>query len=218
MKVIAQESNRVTILFPLEEVLPLEGLNGPDVIVGVQQRYGFLKVPDAAMTKEEASKNGYKFGTGHYLLKEKKNGILEFAVYSDGIVAEAKNSEIGEAFLDDAIKFFQSEFGFRKFITKPRTYFYNQMVAEFEKPLKKLISSFDGISGAIAKYAEIELPIEFARLDIQVDNLGVKGPAPKFILERRANAAFELERYYSSAPLRSEDHVAVLKNIEDVLS
>jgi len=47
MRVISQESCRVTILFPLEEVIPHEGLNGPEAIAQIQKRYEFLKTPEA---------------------------------------------------------------------------------------------------------------------------------------------------------------------------
>jgi hypothetical protein len=215
MKIISQDSCRVTILFPLEEVVPLEGMNGPEAINKIQQRYEFLKTPDPAMTREEIGKVGYKFGTGQIVMNGKKSTIIEFAIYNDGIVADAKNSEIGETFLDDIIKFMQSEFVFRPFTTQPTRYFWNQMVVEFERPLERLLHSFNKISAAISRFLRPEMSMHFARIDFQ----GEKTPtpasvAPKFILERRAGIPFDKERYYSSAPIRTGEHITVLEEIE----
>lgn len=215
MKIISQDICRVTVLFPLEEIVPLEGINGPEAIAKIQQRYEFLKTPDPAIGREDAAKNGYKFGTGQISLNGKKSIVVEFAIYTDGIVADAKNSEIAEKFLDDIILFMQNEFGFRQFTTEPTRHFWNQAVIEFERPLEGLFPSFDNVSGAISRFLGAGTLMRFARLDLQ----GEKGPTPnsappKFVLERRAGIPFDRERYYSSAPLRTEDHVAVLEEIE----
>ncbi len=215
MKVISQESCRVTILFPLEEVIPLEGMNGPEAITKIQQRYEFLKAPDPAMTREDAIKTGYKFGTGQIPENRKKSIITEFAIYNDGIVADAKNSEIAEAFLRDIIHFMQSEFEFREFTTEPKTHFWNQLVVEFEKPLGRLFPSLGRISGAISRHLGDDVSLNLARFDLQTEMpVADGGPAPKFILERRVGIPFKNERYHSSAPIRTKDHVAVLEEIE----
>lgn len=218
MKIISQESCRVTILFPLEEIIPLDGVNGPEVIAKIQQRYEFLKVPDPAMTREEANKIGYKFGTGQIPLKGRKSVVVEFAIYTDGIVADAKNSEIAETFLRDVMKFMRSEFEFREFTTEPKTHFWNQLVVEFEKPLNGLFPSISKISEAICRHLGTEMTMNLARFDLQLEERVTKdSPPPKFILERRIGAPFKNERYYSSAPIRTESHVAVLEEIERLI-
>lgn len=219
MKIISQDSCRVTILFPLEEVIPLGGMNGPEAISKIQQRYEFLKTPDPGMTREEAAKAGYKFGTGQIPLKGKKNVVVEFAIYTDGIVADARNSETAEIFLDDVIHYMQSEFEFRQFNTEPKKYFWNQLIVEFEKPLGKLFPSLEKISGAISRYLNIDTSMNLARFDLQAEKGAADstGPSPKLVLERRIGVPFKNERYYSSAPLRTRDHVAVLEEIERLI-
>ena len=191
-------------------------MNGPEAIVKIQQRYEFLKAPDPAMSREEATKAGYKFGTGQISLNGKKSIVVEFAIYTDGIVADARNSEIAETFLEDVIKFMQSEFEFRQFTTEPRRFFWNQLVVEFEAPLEKLFPSLDTISGALSRYLSLDQAMSIGRLDLQTEKGAVAGtgPSPKFILERRIGIPFKRERYYSSAPTRTDEHVAVLEEIE----
>jgi|GEM_PF-1947357 len=220
MKIISQDSCRVTILFPLEEVIPLDGMNGPTAIAKIQQRYEFLKTPDPAMTREEATKAGYKFGTGQFPLKGKKSVIVEFAIYADGIVADARNSEIAETFLDDIIHFMQSEFEFRQFTTEPKRYFWNQIVVEFEKPIERLFPSFEKISGIISRYLNSDMSMSLARFDLQAEK-GLQadaGPSPKFILERRVGIPYKNERYYSSAPIKTDEHITLLEEIERLIA
>lgn len=222
MKIISYESSRVTILFPLEEVLPLSGVNGPAIFTEIQNRYGFLKAPDPAISREEATKVGYKFGIGQISSHAKINAVAEFSIYTDGIVAEAKTSEIAEAFLEDIIRFLQSDLKFRPFSSKPKRFFYSQMVVEFEKPLAQLLHSFEKISDAISRHLtqqfELYVPMSFARLDFQAEKSLVPEPTPKFIIERRAGISFDRERYYSSAPMRTADHTAVLQEIESSIA
>jgi hypothetical protein len=57
--------------------------------------------------------------------------------------------------------------------------------------------------------------MSFARLDIQAEKgITANGPPPKFILERRAGIPFDKERYYSSAPIKTQDHITLLEEIE----
>jgi len=218
MKIVAQESARITVLFPLEEVVPLSGFNGLEAINKIQQRYEFLKVPDPGVSREEIAKTGYKFGTGQIQLNGTKGVIVQLGIFSDGISADAQDSEIAEKFLIDIIRYLQSDFSFRPFATEPRWFFHNQMVVEFKNSPAGLIASFGKISDAISKYLDrnykTHVPMSFFRLDLQVDKNIVPEPAPKFILERRVGIAFEKERYYSSAPLRTVDHIALLEEIE----
>jgi hypothetical protein len=218
MKIISQDSCRVTILFPLEEVVPLGGINGPEALGKIQRRYEFLKTPDPTMTREDVVKQGYKFSTGQIILSGKKTVVIEFAIYNDGIVADARNSEIAEAFLDDIIQFMQTEFEFRKFSSEPRRYFHNQLVVEFEKPLGRLIPTFDKISRTISQFLGPDDAMNFARIDFQADKTGKSAVPPKLVIERRLGISFDKERYFSSAPIRTQEHVAVLEELERSIS
>jgi hypothetical protein len=92
------------------------------------------------------------------------------------------------------------------------------MVVEFQKSPAGLIPSIEKISDALARYLDpiykTHVPLEFFRIDLQVEKNIVPEPTPKFILERRLNISFDKERYYSSAPLRTAAHTSVLQEIE----
>jgi len=224
MRVIAFETCRVTALFPFEEVTPLGGVSDLDVVEKIKSRYHFVKGPE--LTSEEIAKNGYKFETGKFSFESSSVRITDFAVYRDGIVINAAKTDVAEAFLDDVTAYMQKEFSFREFSTQPRRYFQSHIIVEFDQPLPKLITAFEGLSSAIseplAEIYETKIPISFGRVDFTADKtkLSVRSPATvhPFVIERRVNVPFEKERYFCSAPLRTNTHLAVLERIETTLN
>jgi hypothetical protein len=221
MKIIAYETCRVTMLFPLEEIVPLGGANDPEIIAKIQARYHFARGPD--LKSEEIAKNGYKFESGHFTHGVAIARIVDFALYRDGVVINGIETSGVEAFLDDIIGFMKRDFSFRDFITTPRRYFQSQVIVEFARSPARLIHSFDKISKAISSplnaIYDLDLPVDFARLDFEVDKLTTHAPAAiqRFIIERRAGISFDKERYFCAAPMRTLDHVAVLKQIEELI-
>jgi hypothetical protein len=222
MEVIAYESCKVVMLFPLEEVVPLGGVSDPDVVAKVQERYRFTKVPD--LKTEEIAKNGYKFELGSFQFRGTNVRIADLALYRDGIVVNAVKTDATEAFLDDIISFMQKEFLFRDFITKPRKYFQSHIVVEFDRSPAKLIRSFEkiikSISERLRETYSIEIAMDLMRLDLDFDR--TKSDAPnliqKVVVERRVGVPFDKHRYFCAAPLRTADHEALLKEIEGLLS
>lgn len=221
MRIIANESSRVTILFPFEEIAPLGGASTRDIVEAMKQRYEFLNTPDLSTAREELVKTGYKFQTGQFEHEGKKANILDFAVYTDGIVANAATMESAEAFLDNVIRLMRVEFGFRDFSTKPQRYFLSNLIVEFDRPLANLLSQFDKISNAILQRIEqtyqINTPMNFARIDFEIDKTLIKSTIARFNIDRRFGIPFDKERYFSGAPLRTSDHIAVLEEIEKLI-
>jgi hypothetical protein len=218
MKVIAYETCKVVMLFPLEEVVPLGGASDPDIVAKIRDRYRFTNSPD--LKSEEIAKNGLKFEMGNFQFEKANVRITDFALYRDGIVVNATKTDAAEVFLDDIVSHMQKEFSFRDFITKPRKYFQSQIVVEFDRSPAKLIESLDKIlkslSKRLAETYEIEIPMEFSRLDLDFDRTINIAPAliQRVVIERRNGVPFDKERYFCAAPLRTADHEALLREIE----
>jgi len=221
MKVISYDSSRLTSLFPFEEVVPLAGANDREIVESIKAKYDFLTGPDLSKS-EEIAKSGYKFENGQFSFNSENFRIANLGIYRDGIVINAQKTDGSEAFLDDLIAFVREEFSFRDFITEPRRYFQSEIVVEFEHSLNDFIRSFEKIVSVISQplkriYA-IDIPLGLARIDFDVDKTRLATTAPaaiqRFIIERRIGVAFEKERFYSAAPMRTPDHVSVLEEIE----
>jgi hypothetical protein len=219
MKVIAYDPAKIVMLFSLEEIVPLGGVGDPEVLAKVQGRYHFAKGPD--LKTEDAAKNGYKFEAGY--LDDGNVRIGDFSLFRDGIVINAPTTEAAETFLDDVIPYMRKEFHFRDFITQPRKYFQSQIVVEFERPLAKLVQSFEKISSLLSKRLmetySLEIPMDFMRLDFDTDRTRnhASNLIQKVIFERRVGVPFDKERYYCAAPLRTSEHEALLRDIESLI-
>jgi hypothetical protein len=223
MRVINYDTSRVTALFPLEEVLPLSGINDRELIEAVTNRYRFLRSPDLA--KDDITKDGYKFASGQFSFQSSIFRINEFSIFRDGLVILAATTDGSEAFIDDLIDFVRRVFSFREFETKPRRFFQSQIVAEFDRSPEKLLKSLSEIVAAISEpLSEIygtEIPMEFARFDFAFDKSRVPNPALSavhgFIMERRVGVPFNKQRFFCAAPMRTKNHIEVLEKIERLI-
>jgi hypothetical protein len=209
------------MLFPFEEIVPLGGASGRDIIEMVKQRYAFLNAPDLSTAREEFLKNGYQFQSGEIEHDGVKANILDFSVYTDGIVVSAATTETAEFFLDSVIRLMQTEFSFRDFSTPPQRYFLSNLVVEFDRPLGNLLSQFETISNVISKRIaqtyKIDVPMNLARIDFEIDKTVIKQTIARFSVERRFGIPFDKERYFSGAPLRTSDHISLLEQIEKTI-
>ncbi|GEC14647.1 hypothetical protein [Nitrobacter winogradskyi] len=223
MKLVAHETCRVTWLFQFEAVHPIDGINDPTFLPMLVARYNFAQVPNVAVTLEEFKQKGFRFGAGHFKSDTHSGAINEFWVYTDGFVAAAQTTDIGQHFLTDLMTWLQTEWSFRE-LTSMRELFLSNVVVDFDRPLDRLLAAYDAISQVVSlKAGELfRTPdkMGFARLDFEFDRTSetLKLPAPRFTLERRANVPFGQERYFTSAPLSTRDHLQVLEAIEKLIS
>jgi hypothetical protein len=224
MKIIAFDSARFTVLFSLEEVSPLDGAGSIDNIDQVALRYKFSKRPDLTLPREELQKVGLKFEHGVYLLNNRAADITAFTIFTDGVVIDASTTDDAEYFWDDICQWLLAERKFRDFVTPPRRRFVSQVIVEFDNPLSELIRQFGVIAQSLGdKLAEIynkRVPMGLARIDLEFDNLAENSAlvVPRFIIERRKNIAFSRERYFCVAPLRTNDHLHILEEIEKTIN
>jgi hypothetical protein len=223
VRIISYEDARVTALFPLEEVVPLER-DGRDNLSQIKTRYEFSRVTDLATTPgEEIEKNGVRLEGGKFSFEGQTAAITSLAIYRDGIVVSANRSEYAEAMIHDLLEFCHAKLGFRRPVTTPRFLFLSQIIVEFEISLANLISKFSAISDLITSelvpiYQNTE-PVNFCRVDFELEKKAIPSgiAAPRFVIERRVNIPVERERYFCGAPLRTASHLRVLEEIEKLL-
>jgi hypothetical protein len=218
LKIVSFDNGRATWLFPLEEFAPAAGSNSTSVISAIAARYGFTQVP-MITTQESMAKNGLPFGMGHFEVNGTRFTVTDFVVYNDGIVAVAEKTEWAEAFLEDVTSWVK-QFGFREISSGIRKLYASTVVVDFETPLSRLLTGYEAISELITSRTVTIMPerkqMQFARLDFEIDRTTLVGQIalPRFALERRAAVSFAQERYFSTAPMHTTDHIAVLEEIE----
>ena len=223
MKLIAVETGRSSLLFPLEEIAPLKSIDSAELIAGIVNRYDFKIFPADDIPREQLDKNGAKFEKGRIKFEGALANILEFTVYNDGMVINSSSTEAASAFIDDLLGYIRSKFGFREFTSKTQRTHVSQVVVEFEKPLAKLVPASEMIIDLVAaetgKIYDSPARMNFARLDFQLETetSNIRYPIPRFFIERRAGTPFSQERYYSSAPMNTRSHLSLLEKIEKTL-
>jgi hypothetical protein len=220
VRVISFDVARVTVLFPVEEVMPLGGMAASDVVNDVVSRYQFAKGPDLGLSREDLQKTGLKFENGHHTFQGQTTPIASFVIFSDGVVIDAGRTDDAEAFWDDLSNWVIKERKFRNFTIVPIRRFVSQIVIEFDKPLSKLINGFESLTRLVSEKLntvyDAKVNLEFGRIDFaSSDQVSLR--MPNFIIERRLNIPFSRERYYCSAPLRTNDHIEVLEQIEGAI-
>ncbi len=219
MKLVSVDQARTTWLFPVEEILPLAGANGPRIVAEITSRYNFSQ-PPLNPTREDIEKNGLKFAAGSVTLGKQRLNIPELIVFTDGIVASSTSTEGAEDFLSDLYGFLRAEHGFREISTRVKRVYVSTLVVEFRRSISSAVSGFEQLSKSIANALnEVDgtnYPIELFRLDFALNKDPEFRPPsiPRFAIELRANSPFSQHRYYSTAPISTKIHLSVLEAFE----
>jgi len=218
MKVVTTEGGRILELVPLEELRPPGGLYLPDLIGAIVQRYAFTAAPDLA----EATKTGVKFEGGKFIHNGETVAIKELAVYSDGIICDAPNTDLAEVVLEDFRKWATAVFKLQEPISLVRRTYTSALVCDFDKlvesGLGKLSRTTELLFRALNDAYGWDYKFNLNRLAFNVDPKDIPHlRSTNFILERRVQVSYEQNRYFSIAPLTTEAHIKLLETIEQEL-
>ena len=218
--VIRASAFRALKPFLFEKIVPLE------LMTAVKERYGFLKAPDGSPNQP------VDFQAGKLKLKNGKIISVEqfFATYVGNSLtslaaATRSSTDDSEAFLEDLIEWAGSEYKLDTRQTKPRAYF-SQVEFVVSKPLSKYFAELQELGDIIVKFVtgyglEECPPFELGGFSMHYDVVtydNVKPSPQPFAIERRVGSPYDQNKYFSQAPLRTQDHVAVLEKLEKILS
>jgi hypothetical protein len=218
MKLIAIELGRAVQLFVPDEIRPLSGLNMPEFIRLIQERYGFAKVPEL----KEVAQSGAKFQTGRLKSRNKTINISELAVFDDGVVVGSFHTDEAEFVLGDFISWTKKTFDLRDPETQRPRRFESHLVIEFDRSIDAALHVFDPIRAKIARAVEDSYGIKTAignhRIDFSVSmRPELEIGRPGLVIERRINYALEANRFYSTAGFRTDVHLELLHDLENAI-
>jgi hypothetical protein len=219
MNIVSLESGKTTWLFPLEEILPLSGADGPKIIETISSKYKFKHRPENP-TREDADKNGLKFASGQMVHKGKMFNILEFVVFNDGIVSTSTTTESSEAFLQEVYAFLVSEFAFRATTSDVKKVHVSTVIVEFDTSLNGFVQGRAAEVDLIGKHLNsadnTDFPAEVGRIDFVLNKDPEFRPPniPRMTIEKRAHTQFSQHRYFSSAPIHTTKHLEILETFE----
>lgn len=75
----------------------------------------------------------------------------------------------------------------------------------------------DALSRGVAEYTGEDLKFEITAVAANFDELTRKYPLGRFSIQRRENAAFSENKYFSEAPLQTAQHISLLEQFEAAL-
>lgn len=183
-------------------------------INAMQDRYGFVQVP-RTVTELDFSV-GANFLQGYY-----KDTIIDsFKVYNNGLSCEAAaDNQICLEFLDEVFEWVPKEFGFPITRREMRA-FGSKIEVVSEKDLDVAFKKYAEVGGLITNtlkgYGLEALPYSLAGIILQHEPKAEGFGNPSFEFARRKDHPFDAGIYYSSAPLRTTDHMRVLDLLETI--
>jgi hypothetical protein len=215
MRLISTEHGQVFQQLVPGEVRPPSGLYIPDLLQGIQQRYGFLTAPNP----QDAIKEGAKFEQGRMIYDNRTIEIRQMGIYADGMLIITWNTDDANVILEDLISWGKTSLGFRAPVTvKPKKYI-SSLVTEFDVSLDNALMAFQQLKDQFSEIIQTTFGFPekaaVSRIAFGVDPTTLPHLTSfEFIIERRASVSYSQNRYFSSTTLETESHLQLLQNLE----
>jgi hypothetical protein len=189
-----------------------------DLVKGLQDRYKFMEIP--RLVGDYDLQRGMTFLKGTYF---GKFVIEKFQIYNNGILCEAKiATESVDEFLDDATRWATSELGLLTNYGGTTPYLSNIEI-ESELDIAENFGKFSSLGKTIANFVRsngLTTPdYSVSEITLHSDTWLTGTPrAVAFTFGRRHGHAHADNLYFSSAPLKTKDHLKVLDELESILA
>jgi len=188
----------------------------PMLLKSFLDRYHFQKFPD----KVANGSNSYQFEHGLF----EGRAIEAFDVYSDGfLVASKSDTSFIDGFVDDVLEFLDVDWGITlsKSNTVDRMYqsaFVFESKKNILKPLQAATKLADSLNERLAKTSGLDVEFNSFGISLSADQAKISSMKPSiFRIERRAGVEFDFGQYFTTAPLKTNDHLAMLEEWEKSL-
>jgi hypothetical protein len=219
MELIATEGGRILDLVPIEEIRPISGLYFPDFIKDVTSRYAFGAGPPSLA---EAAKSGAKFEHGKFDIGGTVEVIKELAIYTDGVICDCFNTRTADLILDDFFAWATETFKLRERQSPPHRTYTSVIVVEFANAVEAALGKLARIRKMLSKSMKNaygwDYEFNLQRLAFAVDQTTIPQlRSTQFYIERKLGVPYSENRYYSMAPLKTEEHILLLAAIETEL-
>jgi hypothetical protein len=208
---------RFIAYLPIEELTPRSDILGISEIKGLVERYGFLKYPKEV--EEFLDDKGITLELGQW------DGVVitKFVVLSGGFALDTRSStEDSERILRDMLLWSKEALGFHY---DPRMVTHRMHVSQVtftsDVPLNtlnpKLESFAKRVSRSVSNAIGHEFTFEANGLLFGYDTTHTKPNVPIFTIERRVDTPYSDNKYFSSAPIPTTEHLALLEDFEAAL-
>jgi len=217
MKLIHVPMARAAWLFDISLLNP-KGLSIQEAFDKLKEKYRFSKAPKHPLDLNEAKALAFEVGT--FVNSKNVPVSVTLGIYNDGLTAQTQSST------DDAKEFLQEvavwieQFGLAV-PHDPQKAYLSQLIVEWHTPLTRLnpkLTAFLQAIEAKVKTADNK-PRQFdvCALNCWTEDVN-QGMAPAaFRFERKLGVPFSTNQYFSQAPLETQQHIALLNELEQLL-
>ena len=214
MEVVSVTMARVAALLEVQSLDPFGKSSDLDAIKRMVDRYTFEEFPTTL--KELDFQKGVELLGG----KLANININKLTILLNGLVIDTRSStEDSEAVLNDLIKTAHEAFGA---VVKPSRVLFTSQIT-FRSELKivninpKLQPLADRVSSIVSRDMGQEVVFEPTAMWCVSDLTKIKINPGAFTIDRRAEAPFSDNMYFSSAPVRTPEHLELVKQLEAIL-
>jgi hypothetical protein len=222
MKVITSLQGSVAIRYSPDDTMPTRTVMMRDLVAFVGTAYNFSTTPQ--VPPAPVLDPIFAFQSGELMGQDGKLPITAIVLAVGGMVVAARTTDDADIILDDLVRKLDTELGYQIGSNTKRRVHQSTIVVQFDPSLKSQISSLARAEQVINReiprpdapfktkklvfgYGDVPRPFQQA---FSLDDIYNSD----FLIERRAGEAYEDNRYFCSAPLRTSEHARVLELIE----
>jgi hypothetical protein len=189
----------------------------PEVGAALVQRYGFTKFPTKPEDFDEDKGVEFLDGrSGKQVIN--KIVLLTSGMYLDTQINTAASENLWYELMDWAVETFGVSFQ-REMVT--RCAYVSNVTFYSEVPVLRLNPIFDEVARVTTMEVEKnfgrKLEYQPAAISITYDQISTKFGTAAFTVQRREGVPFEENKYFSTAPLKTEIHLELLEKWENAM-
>lgn len=216
MKLISIQSARAVWLVSLNQINP-RGRNILPLVIALIERYKFEKRPDAKSLTEVPTK--IVFDVGSFLGADGYPVYVGLTVHDDGLVVQTRSSTLdAEHFLEDMFSWLAkdyqlpaaSELSIRKL-------YMSDVIVQLDRPL----NVFNERVARFARSLESGLgemqpkPMRLVNINFATDPGETNQQQAALRIEHAVGTSFRENKFYSSAPIHTHEHLRLLERFEE---
>lgn len=217
MEITAVMLARAVAFIEVQELNPKGKAYYPDIVAALAKKFNFQIYPTKPEDFDETK--GVRFAEGKFA----EGTVDQVQIFTHGLLLDTRiSTDVSEKLLYDTLVWAKSELGlhFDERMIKRKGY-GSQLTFESEMRMSKLNPTVGKISEAISSKLSGAMgqavTYEPTALLFNLDQSVTKLAPGVFSIERRAEVPFSDKKYFSNAPLETQDHIDILKAFETYL-
>ncbi|HEY0322439.1 MAG TPA: hypothetical protein VGC66_15900 [Pyrinomonadaceae bacterium] len=208
---------RVIAFIPTEELDPLGKVNTREFMPALVEKYGFLKYPTNYEDFDESK--GITLEGGRW----NDTNIDKVVIYRNGLQVDTRSStKDSEQILEESLTWAATNYGltFNPDMIRRKVYlsellFSSEVSLDFLNPkLKDLTAQ---LAESVSRQLGVSLPYETFGITFHFDPFVTKYTPANVRIERLMESPFSENKYYSIAPIHTDEHLKFLEDFEAVL-